>query len=491
MAWLSSWITSALGSICSIQMTAVALAPAARRPGARPRRRSPACPREPAHSTSWAAGSNRAAARSRCWTPFWRVIRPTNTTDGRPGRRRSRASTSVPGSRRVLVGVDPVVDDLHAARGRSPGSRRGCRRASLRHRDHGVGRLERRLLGQARDRVAAAELLGLPRPQRLEAVDRGHVRDAVHELGEVPAEVRVPGVAVDDLGVRASAPPSCRSIESAPRAPRATAPRRRARPTAWWGTSPAPQACTVSPRRVAARARGTRRGRRRRRRRQAGTRGSAARPSDRRPRPWGSRRRPPADTVKRSRSASGSTPISAPGRDPDVLVDDRVADHRAAADVDAVEQDRVLDLGVGVQVDARRQDRPPRDPAREHDARADHRVERVPAPAVLVEHELGRRQRIRPGVDRPSVVVEVEHRVTPRSGPCARRSRRRACRRRASSRGHDRWRPAPRWRAKSYTRAVPAPHQHRDEVAADVVLDDSVRGVRRRPRRSARRCVNT
>ena len=56
------------------------------------------------------------------------------------------------------------------------------------------------LLAPARQRVAAAELLGLPRPQRLERVHGRHVRDAVDELRQVPGEVRVPGVAVHDLG---------------------------------------------------------------------------------------------------------------------------------------------------------------------------------------------------------------------------------------------------------------------------------------------------
>ena len=69
----------------------------------------------------------------------------------------------------------------------------------LRDGDDRVGRLERRALGEARERIAAAELLALPRPHRLEAVHGRDVRNAVHELREVAAEVCVPGVAVHQI----------------------------------------------------------------------------------------------------------------------------------------------------------------------------------------------------------------------------------------------------------------------------------------------------
>ncbi|CAB4956762.1 unannotated protein [freshwater metagenome] len=49
------------------------------------------------------------------------------------------------------------------------------------------------------DPVAAAELLGLPRPTRLERVRGDHVRDPIELGGQVPGEVRVPGVGVDDI----------------------------------------------------------------------------------------------------------------------------------------------------------------------------------------------------------------------------------------------------------------------------------------------------
>ena len=154
----------------------------------------------PAARTSCASGSICSAARRRCATPFWRVIRPTNTTDGRPGSTPWRSSTSVRAVGLVLLGVDAVVDDLHALGVERRVARQHVAAHPLRDGDDRVGGLERGLLAPARQRVAAAELLGLPRPQRLEAVDGRDVRHVVHELREMAAEVRVPGVAVDDVG---------------------------------------------------------------------------------------------------------------------------------------------------------------------------------------------------------------------------------------------------------------------------------------------------
>ena len=99
----------------------------------------------------------------------------------------------------VLLRVDAVVDHLHA--------RRVDRRVALEHvvahragdGDDRVRVLERGALAERREVVAAAELLLLPGPQRLEAVRRRDVRDAVVELRQVAGEVRVPRVRVDEL----------------------------------------------------------------------------------------------------------------------------------------------------------------------------------------------------------------------------------------------------------------------------------------------------
>ncbi len=53
---------------------------------------------EPAQSTSWASGANSRAASQRYVTPFWRVMRPTNTTLGLSGSMPYFSSTPVPGS---------------------------------------------------------------------------------------------------------------------------------------------------------------------------------------------------------------------------------------------------------------------------------------------------------------------------------------------------------------------------------------------------------
>ena len=85
---------------------------------------------------------------------------------------------------RPALGVDPVVDDVDLA-GVDVGI--GVEHVvahRCRHRDH-RGRAEvRRALGERRERVAAAELLGLPRPQRLQRVGRDHVGDVVQQTGE-------------------------------------------------------------------------------------------------------------------------------------------------------------------------------------------------------------------------------------------------------------------------------------------------------------------
>ena len=120
---------------------------------------------------------------------------------------------------------------------------------------------------------------------------------------------------------------------------------------------------------------------------------------------------PPGETANCSRSSSGSTPIRAPGGDAHVLVDDRVAHDRAPADIDAVQ--------AAPSPRPRSRSGPARRArgwsgarsARDDRAGAHHRVERLARAALLLEDELGRRQGVGPGVDRPLAVVEVEDRV--------------------------------------------------------------------------------
>jgi len=98
------------------------------------------------------------------------------------------------------VEVDPVVDDLDL---RLVDRRVGAQDVAahpVADRDDAVGGLVGLTLDPARDAVAASELFGLPGSERFEAVCRQDVRDPVQHLGQLAGRVRVPGVAVDDVG---------------------------------------------------------------------------------------------------------------------------------------------------------------------------------------------------------------------------------------------------------------------------------------------------
>ena len=108
--------------------------------------------------------------------PFCRVIRPTKSTYG-PRRVDPVARQRIGGGvGREEVSVDPVVDDADPLRLDREVAEHVVARP-LADRDDGVGRLERGPLDPAREVVAAAELLALPRPERLERVDRDDQRD--------------------------------------------------------------------------------------------------------------------------------------------------------------------------------------------------------------------------------------------------------------------------------------------------------------------------
>ena len=90
-------MTSCFGSISGIHTTPVrdACSPETRDVTSS---RSSGVSAAPAQSTSCAAGSSMAAARSSTATPFCRVIRPTKITYGRSGSTPYLVSTSVSGS---------------------------------------------------------------------------------------------------------------------------------------------------------------------------------------------------------------------------------------------------------------------------------------------------------------------------------------------------------------------------------------------------------
>ena len=172
----------------------------------------------PAQSTSWASrveGQRGAQQVRQALLPgdppdehHRRPVRvdavraPARRCRGRAGtpRCRCRCAPRAPGPGRRRVAAQHVV--AHARR----------------HRDDRVGGLDRGLLGPRRQRVAAAELLGLPRPQRLQAVRAHHVRHAVQQLGQVAGHVGVPGVRVHQ--VRALAAGDHRQVGARGRAAR-------------------------------------------------------------------------------------------------------------------------------------------------------------------------------------------------------------------------------------------------------------------------------
>ena len=110
----------------------------------------------------------------------------------------------------------------------------------------------------------------------------------------------------------------------------------------------------------------------------------------------------PSSTMKpRLASSSWSTPISAPGRYDDLLVEDRVADDRAGPDPDAVHEHRALDHGALLDPDGRRQHGTTYLPAGDHDAGREQRLLGDRGAAVRALDELGRRLRAVVGEDRP------------------------------------------------------------------------------------------
>ena len=267
----------------------------------------------------------------------------------------------------------------------------------------------------ARQRVAAAELLGLPRPQRLERVHGRDVRDVVGQLRQVAGEVARTTCGCG-RGRRPPPRPPSSGRSTSPAAPRDAAPCRPARPTGGarrrrGASRSAPHAWTVrSTSRSSSRAevldvdaRPAVDLRRVLAREQGDLHGSTTSPLP-------TTTTPPCETVKRSLSRSEVDAELRARVDVDVLVDDRALHDRAAADLDAGHDHRVLHRRVGVDVRARREHRAAHLAARDDHAGAHHRVQRVARAVLVGEHELGRRQRVVPGEDRPLAVVEVEHR---------------------------------------------------------------------------------
>ena len=126
----------------------------------------------------------------------------------------------------VLLGVDPVVDHVDLAPVDVRVGRQQVARACPRTRRRPRTRPRPPPSRPGRQRVAAAELLGLPRPQRLQRVHGDDVRDVVEQPAQVAGQVGVPGVRVRHLARRRARRPSTgRSRSSAaPGSPRTAGP---------------------------------------------------------------------------------------------------------------------------------------------------------------------------------------------------------------------------------------------------------------------------
>src|SRR6266702_8998685 len=107
------------------------------------------------------------------------------------------------GLRRLLrpvdLGIDSVVNDMNTLWFDCRIAIENILANPSRDRDHRVSAFHPGSLAEHLQGITAAELLSLPRSQRLEAVDRLDVWDRPHEFGQMTAEVRVPGMAVNEI----------------------------------------------------------------------------------------------------------------------------------------------------------------------------------------------------------------------------------------------------------------------------------------------------
>ena len=101
----------------------------------------------------------------------------------------------------VEVGVDAVVDDVQPALVEGGVAAQDVRAHPVADCDDRVGGLVGGALRPRADPVAAAELLGLPRALRLEAVRGDDVRDVLEQLRQVAGHVGVPRVRVQHVDV--------------------------------------------------------------------------------------------------------------------------------------------------------------------------------------------------------------------------------------------------------------------------------------------------
>ncbi len=102
----------------------------------------------------------------------------------------------------VLIGVDPVVHDVHARRIHAGVRRQHIAAHAFTHGDDGLRMVVRRRLGPGAHPVSAAELLLLPRAQRLQGVGSEDMGNAVQQSAHVTGKVGVPGVGMEQIHIR-------------------------------------------------------------------------------------------------------------------------------------------------------------------------------------------------------------------------------------------------------------------------------------------------
>ena len=101
--------------------------------------------------------------------------------------------------RSVGVGVDAVVHDMHASGIHLRIRREDVPAHALAHGDDRLRVGVRRRLDPGTHAVATAQLLDLPRAQGLERMGGDDMRDTVEQPPDMPGEVGIPGVRVEDV----------------------------------------------------------------------------------------------------------------------------------------------------------------------------------------------------------------------------------------------------------------------------------------------------
>ena len=131
---------------------------------------------------------------------FCRVIRPLKNAYGFARVDPKATECFVRPLRTVDLSIDAVVDYMDAFGIDLRVAGQHVVAHPMRDRNDGVSGFDCGSLTEHRQGIAAAQLLGFPGPERLEAVNGHHVGNRPHELRKMTPEVRVPRMAVHQIG---------------------------------------------------------------------------------------------------------------------------------------------------------------------------------------------------------------------------------------------------------------------------------------------------